>query len=237
MPVGQMRDPHGGVRLVHVLAAGSARPVGVDAEVALVDLDVLVLGQERGDDDLGEGGVAPVGRVERRLADEPVDAPLGLVGAVGVLALHGHRRRLEARLLARARLDELRLVAAVGRPAQVHPQHHLGPVLGIGAAGAGVDRDDGVARVVLAVEERVLLQPRELCGDGRELGAQLVLERRVELEQLARPPRPRRSAARSGRAAASPGRARWRCGPPAAGRPRTRARPWRPRAPPGGPSA
>ena len=182
-----MRDPHRGVRLVDVLAAGTARPVGVDPEVALVDLDVLVLGQERRDDDLGEGGVAPVGRVERRLADEPVDAALGLVGAVSVLALDRHRGRLEPRLLARARLDELRLVAAVGRPAQVHPEHHLGPVLRVGAAGAGVDRDDGVASVVLAVEERVLLQPRELRGDRRELGAQLVLERRVQLEQLARP--------------------------------------------------
>ena len=185
MPGRQVRDPHGRVGLVDVLAAGAARAVGVDAEVALVDLDVLVLGQERRHDDLRERGVTPVGRVERRLAHEPVDAALGLVGAVRVLALDGHRRRLEACLLPRARLDELGLVAAVGRPAQVHPQHHLGPVLRVGAAGAGVDRDDGVARVVLAVEERVLLQPRELGRDGRELGAQLVLERRVELEELA----------------------------------------------------
>ena len=113
-------------------------------------------------------------------------APLGLVRTVGVLALDGHRGRLEAGLLARARLDELRLVAAVGRPAQVHPQHHLRPVLGIGAAGACVDRDDRVARVVLAVEQRVLLQAGELGCDWRELGAQLVLECRIDLVQLAR---------------------------------------------------
>ena len=121
-----------------------------------------------------------------RLADEPVHAPLCLVGAVGVLALDGHRRGLEAGLLARARLDELGLVAAVGRPAQVHAQHHLGPVLRVGAARAGVDRDDGVTGVVLAVEERVLLQSRELGRDGRQLRPQLVLERRVHLEELAR---------------------------------------------------
>ena len=44
----EVRDPDGGVGLVHVLAAGAARAVGVDAQVALVDLDVGVVGQERG---------------------------------------------------------------------------------------------------------------------------------------------------------------------------------------------
>ena len=158
--------------------------VGVDPEVALVDVDVVVLRQQRGDDHLCEGGVTPVSRVERRLADEPVHPPLRLVGAVGVLAFHGHRCRLEPCLLSRARLDQLRLIAAIGRPAEVHPEHHLGPVLRIRAAGAGVDRDHRITQIVLAVEERVLLQPRELDRNGQQLGAQLVLERRVDLEQL-----------------------------------------------------
>ena len=35
----QMRDPHGGIGLVHVLAAGALRAVGVDPQVALVDLE------------------------------------------------------------------------------------------------------------------------------------------------------------------------------------------------------
>ena len=48
MPVGQVRDPDGGVGLVHVLAAGARRAVGVDAEVGLVDLDVDVVGERAG---------------------------------------------------------------------------------------------------------------------------------------------------------------------------------------------
>ena len=44
----EVRDPDGGVGLVHVLAAGAARAVGVDAEVALVDLDVDVVGAAAG---------------------------------------------------------------------------------------------------------------------------------------------------------------------------------------------
>ena len=70
-----------------MLAARAARAVGVDAEVALVDLDVDVLRQERADDHLREGRVAAVRLVERALADEPVDAALGLEDPVGVLAL------------------------------------------------------------------------------------------------------------------------------------------------------
>ncbi len=52
------------------------------------------------------------------------------------------------------------LKPAVRRPPLVHAQHHLGPVLRVGAARARLQRDDRVAGVVLAVEERRLLQLR-----------------------------------------------------------------------------
>src|SRR5205085_8635361 len=60
------------------------------------------------------------------------------------------------------------------------------PVLRIGAARAGVDRDDGVACVVLAGEERVLLQTFELTLDRSDLLGDLGLERAVEREELLR---------------------------------------------------
>ena len=166
-----------------------------------------------------------------------MDAALGLEEAVRVLALDGDRRRLEARLLPGARLDELGLEAAVGRPAEVHPEQHLGPVLRVGAARAGGDRDDRVPGVVLAVEERLLLQARQLGADRGELLGDLVLERRVELEELRRLVDLARAGARSGRACASRGSAPSRCGPPSPGRPRSPARPSRPRARRGGTSA
>ena len=115
-PGGEVGDADGRVGLVHVLAAGAARAVGVDAEVGLVDLDVDVVGDERADDHLRERRVAPVRLVERREAHEPVHAALGLEDPVGVLALDGERRRLEARLLAGRGLDQLGLEPAVGRP-------------------------------------------------------------------------------------------------------------------------
>ena len=53
------------IGLVHVLAAGALRAVGVDLQVVLVDLDVGVVGQERRDDHGRERGVAAVRAVER----------------------------------------------------------------------------------------------------------------------------------------------------------------------------
>src|SRR5581483_5211016 len=153
----------------------SLRTVGVDLQIALVDLDGGVVGKERRDDHRGERGVPAVRRVERRQAHEPVLAALGLEDAVGVLAGDAERRRLEPRLLARARLVELDAEAAVRGPALVHPQHHLGPVLGVGAARPGLERHDCVAGVVLAVEQRRLLQPLELGAQRREQLADLAL--------------------------------------------------------------
>ena len=71
------------------------------------------------------------------------------------------------------RLLHLDLEAAPLGPAQVHAQQHLGPVLGVGAAGAGADRDDGVARVVLAAEQARLLELGQPLLDRVELRVEL----------------------------------------------------------------
>ena len=115
-----------------------------------------------------------------------MDAALGLEQAVGVLAARREGRRLQARLLPRARLDQLGLEAAALGPAEVHAQEDLRPVLRVGAAGARVDRDDRVAAVVLAVEERILLEPGELGPQRRERRGDLVGHVAVHLGELPR---------------------------------------------------
>src|ERR671919_1167751 len=87
-----VRDADGTVRFVHVLAPRPARAIGVDAEVGLVDLHLALVGEQRRDHNLGEGGVPTVRRVERREPDEAVDAALRLHDAVGVLTAHGQSR-------------------------------------------------------------------------------------------------------------------------------------------------
>ena len=185
-PGRQVRDPDGAVGLVHVLAAGPLGAVGVDLQVRLVDLDVGVVGQERGDDYRRERRVAAMRLVERALADEPVLAALGAEDAVGVLAADREGRALQPRLLPRARLEQVDLELAVGSPALVHAEHHLRPVLGVGAAGARLQRDDRVAGVVLAVEECRLLKPLQLAPQRHDRGLDLVRHLGPELEQPGR---------------------------------------------------
>ena len=98
-PGRKMGDAHRRVRLVHVLAPGARGTVGVDAQVLLVDLDLVgdVL-EERSHVEGGEARLAPVLGVERRHAHEAVHAPLGGEQPVGEAPAHDERRRQDARL-------------------------------------------------------------------------------------------------------------------------------------------
>ena len=115
-PARPVRDAHRGVGLVDVLAARAGRAVRVDLQVVGLDLDLARVLDDRRDLDARERRLATVGGVERRQAHEPVHALLGAVEAVGVLALDAERRRLDARLLPRAGLEQLGLEAALARP-------------------------------------------------------------------------------------------------------------------------
>ena len=70
----------------------------------------------------------------------------------GVLADDGEGGGLDAGLFAVLEVVDLGLEALLLGPAQVHAHQHLGPVLALGAAGAGMHGDDGVERIGLAVE-------------------------------------------------------------------------------------
>ena len=183
---GQVGDAHRGVGLVHVLTARARGAERVDAEVVVADLDRDVVREQRRDDHLREARVTAMRGVERREAHEPVLAAFGLEDPVRVLALDGERRGLDPVLLARADVEHLGLEAALRGPAQVHAQQDLRPVLRVGAARVGLDRDDRVAAVVLAAEERVLLQALELAVERRDRGPDLAGEALVHREQLAR---------------------------------------------------
>ena len=164
--------PHGRVGLVDVLAAGARRAVGVDAQVLLVDLDLVGEVLQEGDHvERGEAGLAPVLGVERRDPDQAVHAALGREQAVGEAAPDDEGGREQARLLALGRLVDLDAEAAPLGPARVHAQQHLGPVLGVGAPGARVDLGDRVALVVLAREERLQLEPAEAGSESSSVSS------------------------------------------------------------------
>jgi hypothetical protein len=88
--------------------------------------------------------------------------------AVGIGAADGEGGALDPRLLPILTFEKLDLVAVSLRPAQVHAEQHLRPVLRLGAAGAGVDDDDGVLVVVGAGELEGKLQLFELGRQATE---------------------------------------------------------------------
>jgi hypothetical protein len=95
--------------------------------------------------------------VEWRDAHQPMDSGFRGHQAEGVLAGQQYRRALDARFVPGLIVDDLALEATPLRPAQVHAQQHLGPVLRLGAAGAGMDRDDRVGEIVFAGEHLLAL--------------------------------------------------------------------------------
>ena len=71
-----------------------------------------------------------------------------------------HGRRFDAGALALGLLDPLDLVAVRLGPAHIHAHQHIGPVLALGAAGAGMDFEIAVVAVGLARQQRFQLAPR-----------------------------------------------------------------------------
>ncbi len=118
------------------------------------------------DPDAGEAGLAPRVAVERADAHQAVHARFGFQPAVGVATLDLEGAALDASLFTGALLQPAHLEAAPLGPARVHARQHLGPVLRLGATGAGVDLDIGVVGVGLAGQQR--LEP-----GGTRLGAGL----------------------------------------------------------------
>ena len=109
-----------------------------------------------------------LGLIERRDAHQAVDADLAVQQAEGVLAVDRERRALMPGFFAGLVVVEHGLEALPLGPAQVHAQQHLGPVLRLGAAGAGMDRDDGVAGVVLAGEQGFGLELVDEFAEGTD---------------------------------------------------------------------
>ena len=171
-PGGQVGEANGRVGLVDVLSTRARRPIGVDPKVGIThfDLDLVVVLDLGAGHDRGEAGLSSRGRVEGRDADQPMHADLRPQMPVGVLADERDLGTTDAGLIALLHVDHGHLVALTLAPAQIHAQQHLGPVLGIDAAGAGIDLDDGVIAVHLAREQALELALLGLGDQALEVG-------------------------------------------------------------------
>ena len=172
---GDVGDADGGVGGVDVLAALAAGAVGVDAEVVGLDVDddgVVDLGR---DEDAGEAGVAALGGVEGGDADEAMDAGFAAEEAEGEVAGDGEGGGFDAGLVAVLNFVDLDFEVLALAPADVHAHEHLGPVLRLGAAGAGVDDDDGVERIGLFGEHGLRFELFGEVDEGGDLAGEVGL--------------------------------------------------------------
>ena len=162
-----------------MLAAGAAGPVDLHLDVLVPDLHLVVILDLGHDLHGGEGGLPPGVGVKGRDPHQPVDAVLALQEAVGVVPLDGNGCGLDARLVSVLIVQDLVGEVVALRPAGVHAVEHLGPVLGLGAAGAGVKGQNGAVAVVLPGEQRGHPGFLHLFLQRLEAGLQLVQQLRV----------------------------------------------------------
>ena len=150
---GQVGQPHGGGGLVDVLTACAGGTARLHFNVLRTDLDLAVVLQLRHDLQRGEAGLPPCVGVKGADAHQTVYAVLTLEIAVGVLTFDEDGGGLDARLVTGLVVHQLIGIAVPLCPAGVHPVQHLRPVLRLGAAGTGVERQNGVVAVVLAGQQ------------------------------------------------------------------------------------
>ena len=168
MPVGNVRDAHGRVGSVHVLSTLATRAIRVDANVFRLDIDVDALVDFRRNKHAGKRRMPALGLIEGRDAHQAMHADLAGQQAIGVFSIDAEGRRLDAGFFARLIFVHRRLEALALGPSKIHAHQHLGPVLRLGAARAGMDGHDGVTVVVVAGEQGLgfqLVDQRAQCID------------------------------------------------------------------------
>jgi hypothetical protein len=151
----QMRDAHGAAGLVDVLAAGAAGTENIDPQVLIFNdhYDFVV---ELGiDEDRRKRCVPFAAGVKRGNPHQAMNTALGLHVSIGVLTRGGEGGALDAGFFTGLEVDQFQLEALALNPAGVHAEEYLRPVLGLGAAGPGIDGDDGILAVVLAVQHQL----------------------------------------------------------------------------------
>ena len=82
-----------------------------------------------------------------------MDTDLARQQAIGIRTAEREGRTLDPGLVALLVVQHLGLETLLFGPSEIHSEEHLRPILGLGSPRSGVNRDDGVLRVVLPAEE------------------------------------------------------------------------------------
>ena len=123
--------------------------------------------------------MATVARVERALTHQTVYAGFGTQPAVGVFAFHPNGSAFNTGHFRFGYFHQFAFKPVRFNPAQVHTQQHVGPVLGFGAAGTGLNFHVAVAGVQFAGEHTAEFQRFQFFLQGGQFSADVVNGRLV----------------------------------------------------------
>ena len=82
-----------------------------------------------------------------------MNAHLGFHVAIGIVTDQHEGNTFQAGLVSIQNVQQLDFEIVRFSPAGVHPEEHFGPVLGVGAAGTGVNGNNGVVAVKFTVQQ------------------------------------------------------------------------------------
>ena len=136
-----------------MLSACAARAEYFHDDILIAYLDGNVLFDLGHYLDAGEAGVSSALGVERGNAHQSVYAVLGLQESVCVESLNVDRSALYSGFFTVQDIQDFGLESVAVSPLHIHSQQHGNPVLRLGSAGAGMERENRIGAVVFACHE------------------------------------------------------------------------------------
>ena len=168
-----MRQSNGAIGFVDVLSAGSAGAIGIHADIFFIDIDFSAIGNFWRDIDCRETRLAFTFRIERADANQPMQTRFAFQIAVGHRSANRDRSIVDSGFVVVVSIEQNDRVVIFLCPAGVHPQHHFRPVIGIGSAIAGMNRQDRSATVVGTVEQRLSVRDHPVAFPTISISARI----------------------------------------------------------------
>src|SRR5205085_2184764 len=169
-----VRDAHGGLHFVDVLASFAAGTERVNLQVFGTNVDFDFVIDFGNHEDGGKGGVATRRVIERRNPYQTMNTGFASEQPISVFAGEFNGRRLDAGFFSGHFVEHRSADGFSFSPTQVHAHEHRSPVLRLRAARAGLDGHDGVEMIFFAGKQRFGFQIGNVNIGGAEFAVQLL---------------------------------------------------------------
>ena len=159
---GLMGQPHRRIRLINMLTTSARSPVSISTHIRGINLNLNIVIDLRRHIHRRKRRMTTIARIKRRLAHQPVHTNLRAQPAKGIFATYLHRRTLNTSYITSRALHQLRLKTLIVRPAQIHTQQHLRPILRLSATRTRLNIQIGIISIHLTAKHTAKLQLSQL---------------------------------------------------------------------------